>query len=139
MYNGCSGLGLSPVAARHDLLQVPPLGGWPEAVQSHLGAVWTLQSTLLAAEYIDRYINRDQYYPGYHELSTGQFSWRLRGACGQLDIECPLRPGVPTYVLRSHAGGSGIPMLAGLSMIPSAGLLHPGDPEAAHKQAFELA
>lgn len=98
-----------------------------------------IHSTLLAAEYIDRYVNRDQYYPGYHDLSTGQFSWPLRGACGQLDMECPLHPGVPPYVLRRHAGGSGIPMLAGLLMVPSAGLLHPGDPEAAYRQAFELA
>jgi hypothetical protein len=98
-----------------------------------------INSKLLAAEYVDRYVNRDQYYPGYHELSTQQFAWPLTGACGQLGIECPIHPGVPPYVLRSRAEGLGIPSLAGLLMVPSAGLLHPGDPETAYKHAFELA
>ena len=98
-----------------------------------------INSKLLAAEYIDRYVNRDQYYPGYSEFSTQQFAWFLPSACGQLGIECPTLPGVPAHALTSHAGGLGIPILMGLLMTPSAGLLHPGDPEAAYKHAFELA
>ena len=98
-----------------------------------------ISSKLLAAEYIDRYVNRDQYYPGYHDLSTQQFSWAMRGACGLLEMECPISPDMPPAVLNSRAGGLGAPSLSGLLMVPCAGLLHPGDPEAAYRHAFELA
>lgn len=98
-----------------------------------------INSRLLAAEYVDRYLHRDRYYPGYYELATGQFESRFAQACGVLEIECPLRPGVPPYALRSGAYLQGIPSLAGLLALPSAGLLHPGDPEAAYRHAFELA
>lgn len=98
-----------------------------------------VNSKLLAAEYVDRYINRDSYYPGYHDLATQQFAFGFVGACGLLDMECPIRPGAPAYVLRSGAGGRGMPSLSGLLAIPTSGLLHPGDPEAAYRHALELA
>ena len=98
-----------------------------------------VSSKLLAAEYIDRYVNRDEYYPGYHDLATYQFSWAMRGACGLLGMDCPISPDVPPHVLSSRAGGLGAPSLSGLLMVPCAGLLHPGDPEMAYKHAFELA
>ena len=101
------------------------------------GAV--ISSKLLAAEYVDRYINRDEYYPDYPEFSELQFRGGFASACGLLDMECPLQPGVPPSVLRSRSGGRGSPAISGLLRVPAAGLLHPGDPEAAYRHAFELA
>ena len=97
-----------------------------------------ISSKLLAAEYIDRYINRDKYYPDYPEFSTLQFRGGFASGCGLLDMECPIRPGIPPSVLRSKSGGGGFPSLSGLLRVPAAGLLHPGDPEAAYRHAFEL-
>ena len=97
-----------------------------------------INSQFLAMEHMDRYLNRDRYYPGYHELATQQFSFFYVDACAHLGIECPLRLGVPPYVIESRAAGSGYPLAHGLYAIPAAGLLHPGDRVATYKQAFEL-
>jgi ADP-ribosylglycohydrolase len=106
-----------------------------EAVLKHGLAI---NSQCLAMEHIDRYLNRDRYYPGYHDLATRQFSYGYVQGCAHLGIECPLRPGVPPHVTNSHAQGSGYPSAMGLFSIPAAGLLHPGDGDATYKQAFEL-
>jgi len=98
-----------------------------------------LNAQFLAMEFIDRYLRRDEYYPGYGDLATRQFSYGYVGACALLGIECPLRQGVPPYVIQSHASGRGYPTAVGLYSMPAAGLLHPGDGEAAYKQAFEEA
>jgi len=97
-----------------------------------------LNAQFLAMEFIDRYLRRDEYYPGYGDLATRQFSYGYVRACALLGVECPLRPGVPPYVIRSHASGGGYPTAAGLYSMPAAGLLHPGDGEATYKHAFEL-
>ena len=97
-----------------------------------------ISSKLLAVEYIDRYVNRDKYYPDYPEFSELQFRGAFASACGLLDMDCPIRPEIPPSVLRSKAGGLGAPVLSGLLRIPAAGLLHPGDPDAAYRHAFEL-
>lgn len=97
-----------------------------------------INSRFLATEHIDRYLNRDKHYPGYHELATQQFSYGYVEACAHLGIECPLRPEVPPYVISSHAAGSGYPSAMGLFSIPAAGLLHPGDGESTYIHAFEL-
>ena len=97
-----------------------------------------IKAQFLATELIDRYIRRDEIYPGYHDLATRQFAYGYIGACALLGIECPLQPGVPPYVIQSHARGRGYPMAMGLFSIPAAGLLHPGDGEATYKHAFEL-
>ena len=97
-----------------------------------------ISAELLAAEHVDRYIRRDEIYPGYHDLATGQFAHGYIRACALLGTECPLQPGVPPYVILSGAAGRGSPSAMGLFSIPAAGLLHPGDGEATYKQAFEL-
>jgi ADP-ribosylglycohydrolase len=98
-----------------------------------------LNDKLLAAEYVDRYLNRARYYdPAYDELATGQFSLLFAIACGVLELECPLLPGVPPAVLRAGNHGRDRPSLFGLYATRAAGLLHPGDPEAAYRHAYEL-
>lgn len=97
-----------------------------------------ISAQLLAAELIDRYIRRDELYPGYHELATRQFAYGYIRACALLGTECPLRPEVPPYVILSSAAGDGYPTAMGLFSIPAAGLLHPGDGEATYRHAFEL-
>ena len=99
-----------------------------------------LNSRLLAAEFIDRYLNVDRYYPGYHDLATEHFEPDFITACGLLEIECPALPGVPPYALKSGAQlRGGIPSHYGLWALPAAGLLHPGNPEEAYRHTFELA
>lgn len=98
----------------------------------------TLTSKLLAAEYVDRYVNHERYYPGYGELARQQFMLFSSIACGVLDIESPVFPGVPPHVLRSALHGRDEPTLAGLYNMRAAGLFHAGDPEAAYRFAFEL-
>jgi ADP-ribosylglycohydrolase len=126
--------------------QDPPLGTATDDtrlnqvfVESAIKYGGMLNSKLLASEYIDRYLNRDRYYPGYHDLATQQFGFAFSSACGVLDMECPLHPGMPPFALRSGARGRGMPSLSGLLAIPTAGLLHPGDPDAAYAHALELA
>ena len=97
-----------------------------------------ISAELLAVELIDRYIRRDELYPGYHDLATRQFAGGYIASCALLGIECPLRPGVPPHVILSNARGRGRPTAVGLFSIPAAGLLHPGDGEATYKHAFEL-
>lgn len=97
-----------------------------------------LNSKLLAAEYVDRYVNRDRYFPGYHDLATRQFALFFAIACGVLEVDCPILPGVPAYALRSTAHGRDRPSLIGVYTMHLAGLLHPGDPEAAYRHAYEL-
>ena len=97
-----------------------------------------ISAQLLAVELIDRYIRRDELYPGYHDLATKQFAGGYTNSCALLGLECPLRPGVPPHVILSGAGGSGYPTAKGLFAIPAVGLLHPGDGEATYKHAFEL-
>ena len=98
-----------------------------------------IRAPYLATEFVDRYVRRDEHYPGYHDLATDQFAFLYAHACAELGIECPLRPGVPPYVLRSQGStGNGWPTAMGLISMPAAGLLHPGDGEATYKHAFEL-
>jgi ADP-ribosylglycohydrolase len=141
---------------RHD----PPLGtGTDDTRMSEIFARAVarhgvhVNSRLLAAEYVDRYLNRDEYYPGYHELAIGQLTYLFVAACGHLDMACPVHPDLPPVALRSGAGGFNLPgfrlplsfgdllhpTLIPMLMLPTAGLLHPGDPEAAYVHAFELA
>ena len=97
-----------------------------------------ISAELLAVELIDRYVRRDELYPGYHDLATKQFGAGYIASCAFLGVECPLWPGVPPHVILSDAFGDGYPKPNGLYQIPAAGLLHPGDGEATYKHAFEL-
>ena len=97
-----------------------------------------IRAPYLATEFVDRYIRRDEHYAGYHDLATEQFAYLYIRSCALLGIECPLRPGVPPYVIRSEAAGNGYPTAMGLFSMPAAGLLHPGEGEATYRHAFEL-
>lgn len=97
-----------------------------------------LTSKLLAAEYVDRYVNHERYYPGYGELARQQFMLFSSIACGVLEMESPIFPGVPPHVLRSALHGRDEPTLAGLYNMRAAGLFRYGDPDAAYTFAFEL-
>jgi hypothetical protein len=98
----------------------------------------TLNSRLLATEYVDRYLNYQRYYPGYGELARQQFMLFSSIACGALEMESSVFPGVPPHVLRSALHGRDEPTLAGLYNMRAAGLFRYGDPEEAYKCAFEL-
>lgn len=99
-----------------------------------------ISSKLLAAEYIDRYVNAARNHPQYAELAAKQFEPDYMHACGLLGMDCPIFPGTPPYALLSGAQRrGGFPSHIALMALPSAGLLHPGDPETAYRHAFELA
>ncbi len=95
-----------------------------------------INSQLLAIEYIERYRDRESFYPGYDELAERFMRGKYRGACAYLGMrELPDGNDGPTVLAR----GNGFPMLGGLISLAPAGLLYAGDPEAAYCKAFELA
>lgn len=98
-----------------------------------------LDSRLLAEEYIGRHARADELHPDHRDLAVAQFELLLPDACGFLERECPMYPSVPPFALRDGMRQAiGAPHCLGLLALPSVGLLHPGDPEAAYRHAYEL-
>ncbi len=131
---------------------VHPLGVWQEGPPRGTGtddtrnnqmfvecAVRTggvVNSQLLAIEYVQRYLEREKFYPEHADLAERHLRGRYHHALAYLGAE-QLPDGTPGWVARAR--GNAFPALAGLISLAPAGLLHPGDPEAAYRRAFELA
>ncbi len=101
-------------------------GGMPDAAE-------------LARRLLDVYEHPGAYFPGYEDLARRQFEmWEgvSRGCLGQ---PSSLVPGVSPVVLATRSVGLNYPTIAGLLIMPSAGLLFPGDPEAAYHAAYMAA
>ncbi|HCL27088.1 MAG TPA: hypothetical protein DIC52_01460 [Candidatus Latescibacteria bacterium] len=93
----------------------------------------------LAARLLDVHENPGKYFPGFEEFARGQFGmWEgvCRGCLGQ---NSAAHPGVPPKILATRSVGLNYPTIAGLLIMPSAGLLYPDDPEKAYQAAYEAA
>lgn len=93
-----------------------------------------IDSRRLAVEYVERYRDRADYYPGHEELSELYLRGPARFARAYLGMSHPGDP--PPWI--TLARGSSFPSLGGLISLAFAGLLHPGEPKQAYETAFEL-
>jgi ADP-ribosylglycohydrolase len=93
----------------------------------------------LARLLLDVYEHPGEYFPGFEDLARAQFEmWEgvSRGCLGQAST---VVPGVEPAILATRSVGLNYPTIAGLLLLPSAGLLFPGDPEAAYQAAYKSA
>lgn len=93
----------------------------------------------LAQRLLDVYERPAEYFPGHEELARGQFEmWEgvSRGCLGQRSM---VIPDVPPEILATRSVGLNYPTMAGLLVMPSAGLLFPDDPTAAYRAAYKTA
>ena len=95
----------------------------------------TVDSHLLAIEYIQRYRDRELFYPDHVELAERQYRWMHERSCAYLGMR-ELPSGAPAWAVSAY--GSGRPTLAGLISLAFAGLLYQEEPEQAYVKAFEL-
>jgi ADP-ribosylglycohydrolase len=94
-----------------------------------------INSQLLAMEYVERYRDRERFYPKHPDLAEQHYRSAHELACAHLGMrETP--GGMPGWAV--NARGNDFPMLLGLISLAFAGLLHRDDPEAAYVSAFEL-
>ena len=94
-----------------------------------------INSQFLAIEYIDRYRDREKFYPRHVELAQRHFRGFYNSSCAHLGmIETPSAN--PSWV--TLAKGSGRPSLMGLISLGLAGLLYCNEPEEAYRKTFEL-
>jgi ADP-ribosylglycohydrolase len=93
----------------------------------------------LAQRLLDIYERPGDFFPNSEELVRGQFEMWEGASRGFLGEESPRYPGVPAAALATRSVGLNYPTMAGLLVLPSVGLLFPGDPEAAYRAAYEAA
>ena len=91
----------------------------------------------VARRLLDVYERPGDFFPGSAELAREQFELWEGVSRGCLGEESPRYRGVPPSVLATRSIGLNYPTLAGLLVLPSAGLLFPGDPEGAYRAAYE--
>jgi ADP-ribosylglycohydrolase len=125
----------------------PPRGtGTDDTRNNHIFAECVIRnggeinSQLLAVEYVDRYRNREVYYPGYGELPERHLRYMYEPSCAHLGM-MELPSGRPAWAVASQGIDSAeysFPMLWGLISLAFAGLLYSGEPEKAYTKAFEL-
>ncbi len=84
----------------------------------------------LAIEYIERYRDREKFYPGHAGLAEEHLSWFYERACSQLGMQ-QLPSGKSIEAQKE-------PSLMGLISVAPTGLLYRGEPEKAYRKAFEL-
>ncbi len=84
----------------------------------------------LAIEYIERYRDRDKFYPRHQALAEEHLSWFLARGCERLGMS-QLPSGKPIEINKK-------PSLMGLISLAPAGLLFCGEPEKAYRKAHEL-
>jgi len=120
----------------------PPRGtGTDDTRNNHIFAECVIRnrgfanSHLLAIEYVERYRDREEYYPSHADLAEQHLRHRYEWACAYLGMQ-DLPPGSETPII--NAPGNDFPTLHGLISLAFAGLLYRGDPEAAYRKAFEL-
>ena len=84
----------------------------------------------LAIEYIERYRDRETFYPRHVALAEEHLSWFFERACSQLGMR--VLPSGKAVTTEAE------PTLMGLISLAPAGLLYCGDPEQAYRKAYEL-
>lgn len=84
----------------------------------------------LAIEYIERYRDREKYYPGRGHLAEEHLSWFMERGCATLGMS-HLPSGKPIKPLHK-------PSLMGIISLAPAGLLYCGEPEKAYRKAYDL-
>jgi ADP-ribosylglycohydrolase len=84
----------------------------------------------LAIEYIERYRDREKFYPRHAALAEEHLSWFLERACTQLGLQ-ELPSGKAITPEKE-------PSLMGLISLAPVGLLYCGQPERAYRKAFDL-
>ena len=93
----------------------------------------------LAARYLYLYEHPDAVFPG-HAAWTKEMFAHWEGACrGYLGQTSALYPGLSPDLLLARSLGLNFPILSGLITLTSAGLLFPGDPKSAYREAFRAA
>ena len=120
----------------------PPRGtGTDDTRNNHIFAECVIRnggkinSQLLAMEYVERYRDREAFYPNYGELAEQHMRHIYERSCAYLGMR-ELPSGMPAWVVASH--GRSFPTLWGLISLAFAGLLYAGEPEKAYAKAFEL-
>jgi ADP-ribosylglycohydrolase len=93
----------------------------------------------MAAHFLDLYKHPDSVFPGHTEFTREQFE-HWEGVChGRLGQTSNRFPGLEPDELLGRRLGLNFPILSGLITVTSAGLLFPGQPESAYRQAFRTA
>lgn len=91
----------------------------------------------LAERYLHVYDHPEAYFPNHAELARKEFAL-FEGLCRGLLGHTSMRyPHASPTALRARGHGFNYPTLIGMIMLPSAGLLFPGEPERAYIAAFE--
>lgn len=93
----------------------------------------------LASGLLDAVRQPQRLFPGFPEQARAQFDMWEGVSRGQLGQASAAYPGVSPVVLATRSVGLNVPTIAGLLLLPSAGLLIPGDPEAAYAATYEAA
>jgi ADP-ribosylglycohydrolase len=95
----------------------------------------SVNSQMLAIEYIQRCRDRAAFYPRHQDLAERQYGWFYDQACAYLGMqESPTGPSLPALSISAND----FPRLAGLISLALAGLLYIGEPEKAYMKTLEL-
>ena len=95
-----------------------------------------INSQFLAIEYIERYRDRERFYPKHMDLAEKHYVQFSNSSCAHLGMETT-HSGTPVWV--TAAKGNSFPTLLGLISLAPTGLLYHSQPEKAYCKAFELA
>ena len=90
----------------------------------------------MAAHFLDLYEHPDLVFPGQAEFTRQQFEHWEAVCHGWLGQTSDRFPGLEPDELLGRGLGLNFPILSGLITVTSAGLLFPGQPESAYRQAF---
>ena len=94
-----------------------------------------LNSQFLAIEYIQRYRDREMFYPKHTDLAERHYRFAYNASCAHLGMdETPFVQ--PAWVVL--AKGNSFPTLWGLISLGLAGLLYRDEPEEAYRKTFEV-
>ncbi len=93
----------------------------------------------LAARLLDVHERPEEWFPGYGELARAQFEMWEGVSRGRLGQTSPAHPGISPEILATRSVGLNYPTMAGLLVMPSAGLLYPDAADQAYRAAYEAA
>ena len=121
----------------------PPRGtGTDDTRNNHVFAECVIRNKgfinpqFLAIEYIERYRDREIFYPKHTNLAKEHFAWFYDNSCDLLGMrEIPSVK--PEWTI--SAKGNNFPIFLGLISLAFAGLLYQNEPDKAYRKAFELA
>jgi hypothetical protein len=90
----------------------------------------------VAERYLEIYEHPERVFPGHTEMTRLEFEHWEPACRGYLDQRSSVFPDLPPDVLLARALGLNFPILSGLIAWTWAGLLYPGQHEAAYEAAF---